>query len=585
MSRLISLIIAVFSSAVLAGCITPSATSPSKLFEPPPSPKMQQYSDYLIGQYAHWTNDPELAAERSVQASKQLPHDGLLLEHAVRFQLIAGNAKDAVSLVRKGQHTVDELGSVSRLTLAAYSMRKGQLTRAKQLLSSRDIDRFNRIPAKGMSAWAAMGEGDLAGARTYLLESFVGDNLFDGVTLYMMAFIEASLGEDEAAMETFQATWENRMRLAIAAEYYARMLAERGFRDEALEIVSEFRDEIGPNPAVDSLQADIVSGRTVRAPKLTPAEGASLSLYSIGSALSAQGQKSYAAMYFELALYVNPDLDLARSMLGDIFDSSGRRSRALDILDDVNQQSPFFATSQGQKAWVLLRDSQDEAALKSAERAYGLTGDRDLAIQIGDINRALGDPDEAFRWFDKVVQKDLKTGRKDWRSFYARGLALDALDRWDEAEADFKTSVSINGDQPDVLNYLGYSWVDRGIHLEEAFKLIQHAVKLSPGQGHIVDSLGWAYYRLGQYDLAVKHLERAVTLAAGDPTINDHLGDAYWRSGRHLEAGFQWRHALELEPDIDGKAKIQAKLNHGLDAVDNQPVTVVSTETTQPALP
>jgi Flp pilus assembly protein TadD len=135
---------------------------------------------------------------------------------------------------------------------------------------------------------------------------------------------------------------------------------------------------------------------------------------------------------------------------------------------------------------------------------------------------------------------------------------------------DFQKALELNPDQPQVLNYLGYSWVDQGVNLEAGMEMIKKAVELRPKDGYIVDSLGWAYYRLGRFDEAVKHLERAIELRPEDPTINDHLGDAYWKVGRELEARFQWSHARDLKPEPEDLVKIEAKLKDGL-ADDNPP--------------
>ena len=127
-----------------------------------------------------------------------------------------------------------------------------------------------------------------------------------------------------------------------------------------------------------------------------------------------------------------------------------------------------------------------------------------------------------------------------------------------------KKALELFPDQPLVLNYLGYSWVDQGVHLEEGMDMIRRSVEQRPDDGYIVDSLGWAYYRTGNYDEAVKNLERAVLLKPDDPTINDHLGDAYWRVGRTLEANFQWSQAKDFKPDDDELATIEKKLKEGL---------------------
>ena len=578
MKKFLAFSIAGAACAFVAGCMTPSATAPGEVFLPPP-PEAKQYSDFLIGRYAYLNQNPALAAETASRAAKRDPEDGFLLERAVLFSLLAGETNDAVRLAKTGQSKADKLQAVTRLTLASDYFRRERYEDAREILSTDNFDLYNRVVSRSMSAWAAVGMDESEAARTHVIEALIGDDVLDGVNLFMLAFIQQSMGEEEDAIETFWTVWNERMRLAIACEQFARTLAAKGDTEAALVLTEQFRNEIGPNPAIDSLREDILAGKTIKAKPVSARTGASLSIYALAAALAAETREDdIASAYFELALFINPDLDLARTMLGNTLDQAGRREEAVYVLDDIKPSSPFYATSRGQLAWVLMRLDRDAEAIETAQEAFDKTGDRDLAIQIGDLNRAQENYDAAYRWFNKVVTEDEQAGREDWRAYYARGLAHDALDRWPDAERDLRRSLDIKPDQPQVLNYLGYSWVDRGENLEEAFNLIQQAVALSPQSGFIVDSLGWAHYKMGQYDEAVTYLERAVGLAANDPILNDHLGDAYWRAGKELQARFQWEHALNLNPTDEDAEKIRLKLEHGLDPLSDKAQKLVETD-------
>ena len=155
--------------------------------------------------------------------------------------------------------------------------------------------------------------------------------------------------------------------------------------------------------------------------------------------------------------------------------------------------------------------------------------------------------------------------RPDWRLLYMRAVDYQESNRWPLAERDLTRALSNRPDEPELLNFLGYAWIDRGERLDEALGMIKKAVSLEPRSGAMVDSLGWGYYRLGDYAAAVRQLETAVALEAGDPDINNHLGDAYWRVGRVTEARYQWRRVLTLEPPDKLRAEVEAKLKSGLD--------------------
>ena len=183
---------------------------------------------------------------------------------------------------------------------------------------------------------------------------------------------------------------------------------------------------------------------------------------------------------------------------------------------------------------------------------------------MGDMLRGKERWLESVSAYDAAFERIGTPERRHWRPLYARGISLERSRQWPRAAQDFLTALELAPDQPFVLNNLGYSWVDKGLHLKRALAMIEKAVRLRPNDGFIVDSLGWAHYRLGAYGRAARTLERAITLSPYDSAINDHLGDAYWRVGRRMEARFQWRRALRFDAEPDTVAGIKKKLANGL---------------------
>ncbi|MDB5446406.1 MAG: hypothetical protein JWQ97_1723, partial [Phenylobacterium sp.] len=190
-------------------------------------------------------------------------------------------------------------------------------------------------------------------------------------------------------------------------------------------------------------------------------------------------------------------------------------------------------------------------------RAAAASGDPDARLTLSDLLRANDRYQESAELLSQLIKQ---TPAADWRLYFGRAVSYEKLGRWSEAETDLQSALKLRPDEPELLNYLGYSWIDRGVRLKEAMAMVQKAVDADPRSGAMVDSLGWAYYRLGDYKQAVEKLEAAVELDAGDPEVNDHLGDAYWKAGRREEAVFQWRRVLTLNPDAKGRAAAEAKL-------------------------
>jgi tetratricopeptide (TPR) repeat protein len=214
-------------------------------------------------------------------------------------------------------------------------------------------------------------------------------------------------------------------------------------------------------------------------------------------------------------------------------------------------------------------DRTDEAKKQLDDLIAKRPKDTEAIIELGNIERGRKDFAACADTYSKAIDTVPNPDKSNWVMFYFRGICYERSHQWPAAEADMKKALELYPDQPLVLNYLGYSWVDQGIHLDEGMDMIRRAVEQRPDDGYIVDSLGWAYFRIGNYDEAVKNLERAVELKPDDPTINDHLGDAYWRVGRTLEAHYQWSQAKDLGPDPEDLPKIEAKIKNGLP--DNNP--------------
>jgi Flp pilus assembly protein TadD len=239
---------------------------------------------------------------------------------------------------------------------------------------------------------------------------------------------------------------------------------------------------------------------------------------------------------------------------------------ANEVLARVPADSPYSWAARMRIAVNLGRMDETDAAaamleVMAAERPTSI----DALINLGDIMRRASRYKDSVAAYDRAVDRVEEVGPDHWVLLYTRGTVLERSGDWDRAEADFLRALELEPDQPFILNYLGYSWVEMGRNVEEATEMIARAVAQRPTAGFIVDSLGWGHYMLGNYEEAVRQLERAVQLTPGDSTINEHLGDAYWKVGRKREAVFQWQHALDLGPEDDQLLIVLKKLEQGLD--------------------
>jgi tetratricopeptide (TPR) repeat protein len=271
-------------------------------------------------------------------------------------------------------------------------------------------------------------------------------------------------------------------------------------------------------------------------------------------------------IYLRMSLFLEGENGLAIVTLADIFERLKQYDRALDVYDLVSARSPLHANAQIQSGLILEAMGRSDDALKQMQ---GIVAEEPKDIEaltaLGNLQRARKDYAESAKTYSRVIDQLSAPGRGDWTLFYFRGISHERSKQWPLAEADFKKALELFPDQPLVLNYLGYSWVDQDVNLEEGLRLLRRAVQLRPDDGYIIDSLGWAHFRMGRFEEALRELERAIELKPGDPVINDHLGDVYWRVGRKLEAHFQWNHARDLKPEPEDLERILKKIESGLE--------------------
>ena len=311
------------------------------------------------------------------------------------------------------------------------------------------------------------------------------------------------------------------------------------------------------------------AARTVAAklPRLVTSaqSGSAEALYGLGASLGRRGGEDLGLVYLQLSLYLAPNHPLALLSLADLYESLKKPEMAIKIYERIPSDSPLHRNAAIQMASDLDALDRGAEAEKQLEAIIAQDPkDLEAIMALGNVLRGHKKFAQCADVYSKGVALIGQPAKANWVMFYFRGICYERSKQWPKAEADLKNALELFPDQPHVLNYLGYSWIDQGLNLDQGMAMIKKAVQQRPDDGYIVDSLGWAYYRLGNYEDAVKQLDRAIELKPEDPTINDHLGDAYWRVGRRLEAKFQWAHARDLKPEPEELPKILAKLKDGL---------------------
>lgn len=525
----------------------------------------EEYGQFLVARYASLINDPDEAAEKYASVVRTSPDDVSIMEQAVFSALLANDFPLAYSISNKAPAATLQQTSLPRIVRASQMLISGHDEKVAPLLEGRDPGLFNKLIMSSLEAWALVDLGNTDEAKAKLLSVSEGGLYLGTIALNLLGLMEVATGDDEAALETYRAVDDRGALVATAADSYARLLATKGERETAVDVLDRFLETMGHNPSVSALKAEIQSGKMPEIDRLSVREGAALSVYIPAAALAPQVQNDLPGVYYTIALRLDPELHIARALWADALDRAGRSEESIRMLQTIPANSPYYSSARGQLAWALTRDQQDEAAYELIRNTLASNPDRDLKIQMADLLRAMERDGEALQVFNDLISADEARSSHDWRLYYARGALHERLGYWPLAEADLKTAKALNPTSPDVLNYLGYSWVDRGLNLEEGLDLIRRALSLRPESGAITDSLGWAYYRIGRYEDAIIYLERAAELEPGYAEIIDHLGDAYWMAGRKREARYQWQRAISLIEDAKKKDELQRKILTGPD--------------------
>ena len=533
----------------------------------PPSPQTAQaesFGDYLSARLA--ASDHNMAdAARLYAASLAADPDNVeILSRAFLYAAAAGDVTTAAKLAQRVAEKQPD-NRAARLALTVVAIRKGDYAAARSDLAQSGKGAFTELTLVLLDAWAAAGEGDLKSA-----DADVGQVVAQGGTQALSDFHRALIhdlaGDKAGAEKAFIAAVASGGASPRIADAFGRFLEREGRRDDARTYYTKLQVEPALQPmavqGLARLEADQKPDQLVS----SPAEGAAEALFGIAASLGDQNSADVAVFYLRLALYLEPDMDLAKIVLADRFEALNKYEDAIAAYKSLSEKSLYRSAAAVQIALDEAKIGKNDDAIAELQTMTRQTPD-DVTVwtALGDAYRNETKFTEAAAAYDHAVALLGTDKTTSWPLYYARAIAEERSHRWDAAEVDLKHALQLSPEQPQVLNYLGYSWVDQGRNLPQALAMLEKARSLSPFDGYIVDSVGWAYYRLGRYEDAAKTLENAVQLVPGDATVNEHLGDAYWKIGRKLEARFQWSHALAFGPDNPQKSEIEEKLQSGDD--------------------
>ena len=519
---------------------------------------------YLAARHASVERDASSAAAFYRSALRTDPKNNELLDRAFISSLADGDIDEAVKLADRIL-AQDKNNRVARLVVGARDLKQKKYASAQTNINQSIRGPITDLVATLLSAWATYGAGD---AKTAVanIDKLTGPEWYPIFKDLHAGLILELAGKEKDAGVRLERAYKLEDSMLRVADDYARWLSRNKDSASAAAIYEAFDKKLPRHPLVLEGLREAKAGKKIAPLADSAQSGAAEALYGIGASLTRRGGEDLALVYLQLALYLSPNHPMALLSLADLYESVKKPQMAIKVYERMPAGSPLRRNAQIQLAIDLDAAERSDEAIKILKN---ITADdpKDLEALM-----ALGNVERGRKKFTDCAQSYSRgidalpptTDKNTWVYYYYRGICEERSKQWSKAEADMRKALELQPEQPHVLNYLGYSWIDQGINLDEGMKMIKRAVEQRPDDGYIVDSLGWAHYRIGNYDDAVKNLERAIDLKPEDPTINDHLGDAYWRVGRTLEAKFQWAHARDLKPEPEDLPKIEAKIENGL---------------------
>jgi tetratricopeptide (TPR) repeat protein len=523
--------------------------------------------NYLAGRFARASQDTKDAAEFYERARTRDPTNAVLLDQAFQMETMSGDWSKAVPLAEQLAAT-HQSHRMSQFLLGVTAFKKADYAGAESRFKAASENPIGELTSAIALGWSRLAAGDADGALS-AVDLTKQPDWAQFYLRYHRALIADLAGRKAVARAAYEKMFRQDSRTLRTALAYAQHAAHYGDFKLARQIMKEqlSKTQGDAHPLAKDMLRRINDKEKTPLLVTSPTEGLAEVFYGLGEALTGEGGVSLGTIYLQLALYAEPDHAFALAALANAEEVAHRYQDAIATYDKIPKNTPLQSAIEIRKAFNLNSlDKTDEAKAILERLAVKDPKDVRPLEALGNIYRARKEYAQAVTYFTRAIKVLGKPNNSHWGYYYARGTAYERLKNWPAAEADLKKALAMAPDQPMVLNYLGYSWIDQGKNLKEGMKLIEKAVQLKPDDGYIVDSLGWAHYKRGDFKDAVRFLERAVEIKPEDPTLNDHLGDAFWKVGREREAKFQWNQALSLEPEPEDVEKIKAKIERGLDS-------------------
>lgn len=516
--------------------------------------------NYLAGQYAQRHKDWDKASDFMGRVLAEDKDNLDLQKHAMVLYMASGQINQAVDIANKVLSETDD-NLLAVLFAALGEFKKEDYLSASKTLEEIQENTIATFIVPALKLWADSAKGSF---NTSALEK---NSFYAYHAMLAAKYLNRGNEAVDYALGAFDVDGIDIRDVEKTADLFVKL----GETDQALKLYNAVVERGFTSPDITQkisyLEKDISIDKLLKIQNIkTPKEGAAIVFLDMAEILLREYSDDSATIFAQMALALNPTLEEAHMIIGNILTRHDRYEEAITQFQKIKKEGEFYNVAQRQIAELYAEQKEPQKAIDILSNLYESDNDIEALIQAGDIYRYEEDFTKAVEVYNRVIALWEETPEEYWHVLYARGMAYERLKEFKKSEIDLKKALEFRPNHPYLLNYLGYSWADQGIHLDKAMSMIKEAALAKPDDGYIADSLGWVYYKLNDFNSAVIHLERAVELLPYDATLNDHLGDAYWRAGRKIEAKFQWQRAANYseKDEAELKTTIEEKLANGL---------------------
>lgn len=528
------------------------------------------FGNYLAGRFAESQGDTRNGLRFIEEAVKRDPANKKHLSSLYRMYVSSGKLTNAQPIALKlvGTKVVDDGSEFSpEMFLAISYAKQGNYAKAEHYLQLVPKPGFNSLLSPLIKAWIKFAEGKI---KTPLeMKDVIADQRLVLPHVYLnLAYINDLAGFDAQARTYYEAAVKDPNNQALrAVQALAGFYVRHDETQKYTTLVNGYLAAHGNSLLPKQLLQNMDKAKA--APLVKDAqEGIAETFYMVASLFHGVRAPADEVATLNFALYMRPDFPEAQFLIASAHEVAEDYTSAMEAYKAINKDSPYFVRGQIRS---LYDESEidggahaEESLAKLTQMAAERPDDLDALLAKGDILRVKGRYKEAVETYTEAANRLSVPEKSNWVLYFSRGASYERLGNWDEAEKDMKKALELSPGEPDVLNYLGYSWLSKQRNIAEAKKMIEEAFDARPEDAHIIDSMGYALYVSGDFNSAQEYFQQALERTPDDPTVNDHLGDTYWQLGHKTEARFQWNKALAQEKDAATRQLLQQKLEKGI---------------------